>query len=184
LSGVVRSARGPAAVRSTQWEGEKKVAFGRLGLDERSNEKWTYGSPKSSISAGQPPRIFQSAEVWAPNWNICTREQRPPDVLVTLERPFSSDFGFDQVMLVAIGADLASGETVLDAMMDELWQKHTACLVGRIVRPWAEEVPAGGGEGFTNSVQDFASIGLYYPDMKWPIDLEQTSWRGWATRRA
>src|ERR1700723_3827548 len=81
---IVHGARGPGAIRSSQRDGKRKVAFGRLRMDERSSEKWVHGSP--GILAEKV--TFVSAEVWAPHWNVCLRERLPPDVFVGLTQPF------------------------------------------------------------------------------------------------
>jgi hypothetical protein len=172
----VHRARGPAAVRPVQMQGKKKLAFGRLGLDEKSSAKWVHESPATTGEQWK----FVSAEVWAPHWNACVREGLAPDVFAALSQPFSSAIGFNQAVLLAVEeglVEVSRGE--LEEFARFLGSLSGMRLLARTKRPWGEGIQ--GESGYSNAIQSFLYTGLYYPHMKWPVDLERTRWRGWVS---
>src|SRR3954463_10229562 len=84
LDPLVAAARGPAAVRSCQLRrgagtpNQSGISFGRIGWNEKGHRKWTHGPADGDAIE------FVDAEVWAPSWTACQREDRAPDVFLRM----------------------------------------------------------------------------------------------------
>src|SRR5690348_12564164 len=123
LDPLVEAARGKAALRSTQFLPDQKgtVKFGRIGWDEKSQQKWTHGSPMSSPASANWK--FCSAELWVPSWTECEREHLAPDLFLTVssEAATSSAPAFDPIVILAVARELAGREQILvEGVIDQL----------------------------------------------------------------
>jgi hypothetical protein len=161
LDPLVAEARGPAALRSTQYDGSAEVRFGRIGWNAAGHAKWTHGSPVTGEASLR--WRFADAEAWAPGWTACEREDRAPDVFLLVKSEASSGQGqplaFEPVVLLAAAADLGAGVQA-DAAAEALRALTAARLVAHTRRPGG----IASGSGFTAALQDVASTGeLYAP---------------------
>jgi hypothetical protein len=173
LDGVVRSARGPAALRSTQYLPNHggTVKFGRIGWNERDQQKWTHGSPANETTSGK--WTFMSAELWAPSWTQCERDRAAPDVFLSVsnESQGATNPAFNPVVMLAIISELAvrSLPVVADAVAG-LREVLNPRLVGFQRRPWGRTV---GELGYNGAIQDLHVSGLFKPGRRHerPVDL-------------
>jgi len=84
LDPLVAAARDRAAVRTTQYGPKARTAyhtvirFGRIGWSGRGAAKWIH-SVDGRLASGAAAR-FLGAEVWAPSWSVCDRDNLAPDV--------------------------------------------------------------------------------------------------------
>jgi hypothetical protein len=77
LLAVLKLIQGPKSMQSLQYDGDKPIAFGRLGLNAASLEKWIHDENQ------YPDRqqwLFHSNELWAPGRTACERLDLPPDL--------------------------------------------------------------------------------------------------------
>src|SRR4051812_26041990 len=81
---LIQAARGKPAVRSGQFLPNRagEVKFGRLGWKESDHQKWTHGSPANQQASKS--WSFLDLEVWAPPWTACEREDRSPDLFLSV----------------------------------------------------------------------------------------------------
>jgi len=172
LDSLIGEARGKTGVRSTQNLPNRggTVKFGRIGWNERDQQKWTHGSPINlAVSATWN---FLSAEVWAPIWTQC--KSQPPDVFLSIfsESALAATPSFNPVVLLAVVSTVAERDP-----------KRVGDVVGRLTevlsprlsvfqrRPWGR---AFGKIGFSNSIQDLHVCGLFKPGRvhERPVDLQ------------
>jgi hypothetical protein len=166
LDPLIRAARGKPAVRSTQYAPDRKgtVKFGRLGWKDADHQKWTHDSPTTGAEARSWG--FVDVEVWAPAWTTYEREDRAPDVFLTVANEalgsgFRQGLLFSPVIVLAVVAELARREpAALAAAVAALRELSAAKLVGHRRRPWGRPF---GSVGFTGSIQDLAVSGLFKP---------------------
>jgi hypothetical protein len=164
LSPLVKSQRGRAAVRTSQFErdGETLIRFGRIGWNELGHEKWVHGSPKNnSVSAGWR---FLDAEIWAPAWSTCERDGRAPDLFVGIRNErfwpqAEESVSFNPVVLLAVATDLGEPFTQEAVRAVQAVSAHTIpVLAVHQRRRWGK---AFGNFGFSDSIQDLLSTGLF-----------------------
>jgi hypothetical protein len=148
LDPLLAKARGPAAVRSLQFQedGKTPVNFGRIGWNDRGHRKWTHESPDTrAFSASWK---FLSAEVWAPSRQQSTKEGDPPDLFVAFRNEAyweKKRLQFNPFLLLAFPRDgapelVAKGEHAASGIASRL----KALLVARQSRPWGlQETPGG-----------------------------------------
>jgi hypothetical protein len=163
LDEFVELARANAAVRSTQFEGDgrRAVSFGKIGWNEKGHEKWTHESPKTAgISSTWR---FLGMEMWAPAWSVCEKDGQPPDVFFALRNEAfwqnEKTIKFNPTVIFAVAVDFPG--PVLDRGRQtavNLARYLDAVLSGYQRRPWGQSV---GKVGFTGSVQDMLTTGLY-----------------------
>jgi hypothetical protein len=187
---LIRAARGKPALRSVQYLPDQggEVKFGRLGWKESDHQKWTHQSPmnKQQSKSWQ----FLNLEVWAPAWTVCERENRAPDVFLsisneTLGGGYRQELSFNPIVVFAIAAVLAKRElSLVPAILSTLSKLTSPKLTGYRRRPWGT---AFGSVGFTNSIQDLASNGLFKPgpchEGEVGFHLLAEKWRSWPTGR-
>lgn len=149
LDPLIDVARGRAAVKATQHIGEHPrtrdyLRFGALGWNGKSHQKWVHGSPANHGESQE--WTFINAEVWAPSWTQCEREDSMPDVYFAIGNVDRGRRGerllVRQVIVLAVAADLPA--SVLE-------QVHAAAMaIAQIVeapvrahqrRPWG--IPDG-----------------------------------------
>jgi hypothetical protein len=179
---LIRAARGKPALRSMQYLPGKKpetVRFGRLGWKETDHEKWVHRSPRErEASRG---RVFHDVELWAPSWNACEREGRPPDVFVSIsnESAVHATPSFNSVVLLAVIADFARHQPQLTVQVLTVLRRLTlAKLVARSHRPWGKP---WGSIGFRDAINDLYISGLFRPgprhtDQTPTVELFSDSW--------
>lgn len=161
---LIHAARGKAAVRSTQLLANQggEVKFGRLGWTEPDHRKWTHGSPANKGTS--KAWSFLSAEVWAPAWTTCEREDLAPDVFLSMANEslgggYRQDLLFNPVVIFAVVSELArQNPSPVATVVSALRRLTSAKLVGYRRRPWGMPV---GSDGFTNAIQDLAVSGLF-----------------------
>ncbi len=109
---------------------------------------------------GDQDRYF---ETWAPSWSACKKDGKPPDLFFSMTGQGGPEPGFHPIVVLALAFGL--GETAR-----QMGQEAALCL-GDLVksllsvkknRPWGYAWEEGGG--FTGSVQDLSSTGLFKPD--------------------
>ena len=162
LGALLHVARGPALVRSTQYLPNRSgtVKFGRIRWNERDQQKWTHGSPSNFDSS--PGWRFLSAELWAPAWTQCARENCAPDVFMVIasERLFGDATSFEPVIVFAVASELVSRNAELvTRVVERLGEIVNPKLVANQRRPWGRSLPSG--VGYTNSIQDLHVTGLF-----------------------
>ena len=173
LDPLVQRARGKASIRSTQYfsNSSGRVKFGRIGWRDADHQKWTHCSPISAHESAD--WRFLAAELWAPAWTQCEREDLAPDVFLSLRSDSinSKPMSFDPVVILAVANELAQREaTQVGALVSRLSELLAAKLIARSRRPWGGPV---GIAGFTDSIQDLHLSGLFKPGdrHKRPVDL-------------
>ena len=177
LNPFISVSKSKAAIRTTQFSNptKKHVSFGRIGWNEKGHQKWTHASPITSKESGS--WYFMGMELWSPDWNISEREQLAPDVFFAIRNEVSSHrktpIKFNQIIIFAVSID--AGEVIrADARkwVQELSVKLGSPLTVYQERAWGKAF--GGSGGFSNSIQDMASTGLFkvgdYHNR--PVDLE------------
>src|SRR5262249_19118656 len=173
LNPLMQAARGKAAVRSDQFLPNRSgtVKFGRIGWKESDHQKWTHGSPKNKEDSKS--WSFMSVEVWAPAWTVCERENRAPDVFLSVSDESllgcQRELAFNPVVVLAVVAELAEREAaLLSTAVSTLCQLTSPKLAGYRRRPWGISL---GSVGFTNSIQDLAASGLFKPGSRHGRDV-------------
>jgi hypothetical protein len=147
------SPRGQPGVRCTVWcdRDRKHVPFGTLGWDDKSHQRWTFGSPVTREASDQWK--FIHTEAWAPRWTVCEREHLAPDFFFSLRNPaMGSEYGKPPYPFV-VCALAAAGDERRDALaqaLHPLAKALPAALFATKRRPWG--IASGGG--FTHSIQD------------------------------
>lgn len=151
----IRLARGKAAVRSQQYEADRKTQarFGRLQLNAASNQKWCHTSASTEH--------FITSEVWAPTWGVCTRENVPPDFYFGIstreyQRGSESELTFGSIVILALRTSCFSEP--ISELPSTIEQLTTPILSGFKKRQWG--VPSGNRAAFTDSIQDLKTTGL------------------------
>jgi hypothetical protein len=149
LDPLVSGARGPAGVRSDQYDEHGKIVrLGRLGWNAKSHERWASGRPR-----------FLHVEVWAPGWGACEREGLAPDVFFSIT---------NEAMSQREGATLSFNAVVVLAATDEEGAHRAAQFLNRALqpllavhrrRPWGRS----SGTGFTDAIQDLGITGVFKP---------------------
>jgi hypothetical protein len=162
LDKLLRAARGPALVRSIQYLPNRAgtVKFGKINWKESDQQKWTHHSPTNLERSAN--WNFLSAELWAPAWTQCERENFAPDVFLSIssEAHFGKAASFEPVVVVAVLATLAQRQSALVArVIKKIAEVLNAKLVARQRRPWG--LTALGGSGFKNAIQDLHVSGLF-----------------------
>ena len=161
---LMQAAREKPAVRSTQYLPNQAgvVKFGRLGWKKSDHQKWSHGSPTNQEES--KCWSFLSLEVWAPAWTVCEREDRAPDVFLSMSNEalvggYHQELLFNPVVVFAVVSELARLERSLAPRVLSAFRELAAPkLVGYRQRPWG--YPSG-SVGFTNSIQDLAVSGLF-----------------------
>jgi hypothetical protein len=150
LDPLMRSARGKAAIRTSQYKPgrasrtrEEWISFGRIGWNERGNNKWTH-MIDGQLTSGVPAE-FVDCEIWAPSWTACERDQTAPDVHLAFRK--ETDFAgsdqrgaalkFSSVFTLAVASDLGSDISTQARQSAEI----VASVLGAILRahcsrPW------------------------------------------------
>jgi hypothetical protein len=163
---LIQAARGKPAVRSQQYLPDQvgTVKFGRLGWNDSGHQKWSHGSPTN----GEASNLwrFLDLEIWAPAWTVCQREDRAPDLFLSV---FNDSLGggfeqkplFNAVIVFAVVSELARRKSSeVSAAVTALREITSAKLLAIRRRPWGRTF---GSHGFTDSIQDLAVSGLFKP---------------------
>ena len=77
LSAVLELIPGQKFMQSLQYDGTKPIAFGRIGLNRTSLEKWIHDENQYS---DRQQWLFYSNELWAPGRATCAKLNLPPDL--------------------------------------------------------------------------------------------------------
>jgi hypothetical protein len=166
LDPLIQAARGKPAIRSTQLLPKKAgvVRFGRLGWKDSDHQKWAHDSPANKgVSASW---VFLTLQIWAPAWTACERENRAPDVFLSIRNEsFGRGHGqvslFNPLIILAIVSELAGrSPSEVNRVVRALQEFTSANLVGYQRRPWGRPF---GSVGFSNSIQDLTTTGLFKP---------------------
>jgi hypothetical protein len=181
ISDLINFCRGKAALRSNQYSGDGKlVRFGRMQWSEKSNQKWTYGSPTSVIDESVK---FLSTEAWAPSWGQCEKENLSPDLFISISNESlfgtpESELLFNPVIIMAVETSIASAnKKLLDELINKLSVITDAKLKVFKERKWGYKELGG----FTSAIQDLGSTGLFKPgkrhDRSLDLDTFVEEWR-------
>ena len=107
---------------------------------------------------------FLNLEVWAPAWTVCERENRSPDVFLTIVNESltgNTQLLFNPIVLLAVSSDVArQNASLVHTAVSSLKDLIAPKLLGRRKRPWGLPWCSG---AFTNSIQDLAVSGLFMP---------------------
>lgn len=174
LDELLRVARGPASIRSTQLldNRRKTMKFGRINWRDRDQQKWTHGSPMTLNSCST--WTFQDTELWAPSWNQCERENLAPDVFLAIagNAVYRRSTAFGSVIVFSVVRELSSRENrLVTLVIDQLRQLTEPKLVAHRQRPWGRSTRDG--LGFFDSLQELHVLGLFKvgPLQNLPVDL-------------
>lgn len=154
LDPLITSSRGKASIRTTQYHKTQpgKLPFGRIGWNSAGQMKWTHESP---VTAGKSNEWeFFDAEVWAPSWTICERENLAPDFyidILNLEQP--REFPTPGCLtIIAIREELAATlPAQIDTAIIELIGLSKPEICGYTRRSWRS---TGGARGYRPYIQD------------------------------
>ena len=164
LNPFISLSKGKAAVRTTQFSNtdKKHISFGQIGWNEKGHQKWTHGSPITGKESDS--WYFMGMELWSPDWNVSVRAKLAPDVFFALNNQISSHrktpIKFNQIIIFAVSVD--AGETIranARKWVQELSLKLNSPLTAYQERAWGKAF--GNSGGFSNSIQDMASTGLF-----------------------
>jgi hypothetical protein len=162
LEPIVRATKERMAVRSSQFDRttEKAIAFGRLGWDEKSQQAWTHGSPRTAAICATWE--FQFTQLWAPSWAKVPAGAQGPDLFIEVHKEHARpDQRFDQGLLLGLAEETITPELAahLAAIVPRL-KEHLQCvLAARRVAPWLE--PYRLYTSLSLSLQDFFTNGLH-----------------------
>ncbi|MCY1126116.1 hypothetical protein OU426_04550 [Frigidibacter sp. RF13] len=183
-SAVFNAARDHGAVRCTQYDlaspNSPAISFGRIGHNARGAAKWTHETDGRLVSGSQAR--FQSAEVWAPNWNACVRDLLAADAYLCVSNrlawaraPDSGAIRFPAVCIFAVATDLGE-QTRQDgrragASLSSIL-KSPLGFVG--VRPWGFASLGG----FTDAINDLELVEPFRPPLRSRDDPSLSMLRG------
>jgi hypothetical protein len=183
---LIQASRGKAALRCDQYLPNRagQVKFGRLGWKESDHQKWAHGSPTNKQQSKSWD--FLDLELWVPGWTACEREDTAPDVFLSiineaLGAGYAQKLLFNPTVVFAVVAELAKRQlSQVRPVLSALSELTSPKLTGYRRRPWGT---AFGLEGFTNSIQDLASNGLFKPGPRHKgevgFHLLTEKWRSW-----
>jgi hypothetical protein len=112
LDPLIAKSRDRGAVRSTQFRpgngspNQRAISFGRIGWNENGHRKWVH--PETNAGDSQDGVEFLTAEVWAPSWTVCEKEQVAPEAFFGVRNESSSGLeklAFRQFVILAVAAD-------------------------------------------------------------------------------
>ena len=176
LGALLNMARGTASTRSTQFLLDRRretVKFGKIGWKEADQQKWTHSSPLTLESSSDWK--FVDAELWAPAWTQCEKDETAPDVFMTIasQAANGSAPSFEPVIVLAVLSELSRGEELMVArVIERIRELAKPRLVAHLRRPWGRSML--GGIGFSNSIQELHLTGLFKPGRRQerPVDLD------------
>ena len=157
-----------AGIRSLQHEIEpyRNVSFGALNWNEKSHTKWTH--------TAETRTVFVHAELWAPRWTICEREDQPPQIFMAMAaKRLHGPIGSCAALIVAF--DRRGRWPRLDAFSARLAGLLDSSYAGHCVRPWGL---TSGSIGYTDGIQDLMSTGLLTHGLRDVSTLDQRILRG------
>ncbi|HJZ56413.1 MAG TPA: hypothetical protein VKE74_15720 [Gemmataceae bacterium] len=162
---LIQAARGKPAVRTFQYlYGGGAVRFGRLGWTDADHRKWAHGSPANRRQSESWNLL--GLEVWAPAWTACEREDRAPNVFLSLSnQAFGGGHGrelaFNPVCVLAVVSELGRRvPSLVSAGVSALRSLLSPKLLAHQRRRWGKTF---GSDGFTDSIQDLVAGGLFKP---------------------
>ncbi len=140
-------------IRSCQISGQtsKQLPFGRMVWSTKNNEKWT-----EKYLSQDPDTQFIGTEIWAPDWNTMSREQRAPGVFVHVES--HPRLGLAHSLTIAVVEPLYTNNLALIRASVERAQAimpNSKHYFGRT--PWAESVF---DNGYSNGLSDRTAFKL------------------------
>jgi len=147
IDGLVKIAEEPAFIRSFQgFETENRwLGFGRMKWNEANNKKWTtlYRTPEYEHKKLE----FFSTEVWAPDWNHCSKQGRNPALFVQL---YQYDFkGLKEGILVAMPMPLVRKKREeIERCVESIQKAIPNSSVSEVARSWQS------GGRFNNFMED------------------------------
>jgi hypothetical protein len=163
---LIQMARAPAAVRTTQLRpgvgspNQRAISFGRIGWNRKGHEKWVRRFPDEG--ADEKPNEFISAEIWAPSWTVCTKQNVPPDIYLAIrnEKTWSKDVQFNPLILLAVARD----HDVITVEQGKASANNVAETVSSVLRvhcerPWARLFRTG--PLTTDAISDLLFTGLF-----------------------
>jgi len=141
LDPIVRLSRGPASAQGAHLRASgkslKPTVFGPTTWSD------VVSGGRASLDDGD---VFGLWAVFSPSDRQCAREQRAPDVYISVrnERIVTSpELQFNPSVLIAIGADIGAGTDVLDVVSDAVGALTSAVLVAKTKRSWGRATAAG-----------------------------------------
>lgn len=154
------------AVRVQQMEIDKPLGswlpFGRLRLNDASNQKWAHGSP--ALGGKDAAWRFCGFECWSPSWTVCWNkgDMTPPDLLLMFqgEMPLSEPKGKSptQDLLLAIAEDHSAAiGTRATAFIDAVVAAIGPAQINRMTKPWGQPI----GSGVMNPLPDWFQMRWY-----------------------
>lgn len=154
--------RGDRYVPNPQKPGAYKTqGLGRIGWDQRSHEKWAFGS--KLMKGKSSDWKFARMEAWAPSWNVCERERTAPDFYfqMTNENMFHSAnkiLAFNPFILIAVSVSLDEDHRLgIRKSTGLLSSFMESKLLASRRRPWGYSFEPG----FSGAIQDLRTSGLF-----------------------
>lgn len=171
LTKLIDSCRGKGAIRSNQYSSDGTlIRFGRMQWSEKSNQKWTHGAP---LSIADESTKFLSTEMWAPSWGQCEKENQSPDLFISIHSESlggvpENELNFNPVVILAIETSVeAKNEELVGEVVTKLAFVNRAKFKAHKVRRWGHKSLGG----FTSSIQDLGSTGLFKPGSRHDREL-------------
>jgi len=145
LTPLMSSTRGKTALRVFQDAPrpdsafKDTISFGQLGWNERSHMKWTHGSPQTASNSIE--WNFHGCEIWAPNPNLCEKENTPPDGYLIIHNQSNANTSrpkpkFSYAVLLAIACDATELHAHIPSALSELDQLTRPILRAQNQRHW------------------------------------------------
>jgi len=155
LDPLVKSSRGPAALRSHQIQNQQAVRFGRMGWDEKSHRKWTHSTSSTETT-------FVSMELWSPSWTLCERQNSPPDFFSMLVNESAvrgnGQLTFNPSIVCAWRCPSTEGHLPnAHSAMLEVARTCQSKLAAWCHRPWGYAA----GSGYTDAIQEMPLLGTF-----------------------
>ncbi|MEM7297434.1 MAG: hypothetical protein AAF391_04110 [Bacteroidota bacterium] len=151
---ILKVSKEKAFIRTQQaFQQENRwLGFGRMKWNEENNKKWTtkYRTPEFA----DQKLTFYDTEIWAPDWNICYKTSRPPEIFVHLYH----HQGVPKIregLLIAIRNNLAKkNQNLIEQNMDEIVGLVQGASLSMISRSWMP------GWRFPNRIEDINNVEL------------------------
>jgi hypothetical protein len=183
LDPLMQKARDRAAVRSSQLRkgpgspNQRSISFGRIGWNPQGHKKWVHSASANNTNE------FILAEAWAPSWTVCERENRAPDVYVTVRNHQyvqGEPVTFNPILILAVGLNaddsiIATAQASADALSNIL----KSVLRVRCVRPWGIRRGLIFGV-YTDVIGHLHTVGLFKPgplnDRPPSVEMFKSKW--------
>ena len=147
INNLLNLSNHPSHIRTFQSFGDNKwLGFGRMKWNEENNLKWT--TKYRSEAYNDKELQFLGTEIWAPDWNQCSKTGKTPEVFIQIYHYPNLKKIREGIVIAMPQSIVKKNESSIKSNIEKIMERIPNSTLSEVKRYWSA------GRKFVNKIED------------------------------